>query len=168
MADIQALTPHTKLLSLLYVDENQELLLNMTSILLQAFRRVDDASDATAGVSNAKINHYDIVVLDASSTIMSIEQLIANIRRLNPLQKILVTTNNNSDKDILALYKLEVAVLLKPFDTSAILEKLLFISHDISNTQHLELKIKKLDEELVYERKRVGRFMLNEKKLSQK
>jgi len=168
MAEIKDLVPYTKSLSLLYVDANEELLAGVVKILRQSFNRVDDANDATAGVSNARINSYDIIILDSVSSIMSISQQVKNIKKLNENQKIIVTLKDSSESEIIELYEMEAFVIKKPFNISILLDKILSLSKKISKQKVLEEGNKKLEEELLYERKRIGRFMLNERKLNDK
>ena len=168
MAEIKDLSPSSKSLSLLYVDSNDEILSSLVKILKQSFLRVDDASDATAGISNAKINNYDIIVLDSVSSIMSIAQQVENIKKINPYQEIIVTLKESSQDEIVELYEQDVTIVKKPFAISKLLDKILLLSEKISQTALLKENIKKLDEELLYERKRIGRFMLKERKLEEK
>lgn len=169
MAELKELPPHTKSLSLLYINEDEEYLGTISSLLRKVFARVDDASDATLGLGYLKINSYDIVVVDASSAIMSLSNLINNIINLNETQDIIVTSERGSLEEVVNLHSLEMSALLfKPFKASLLLEKILSIAKKINQQRKfLEPNIEKLQSDLLYERKRIGRFMLNEKKLEE-
>jgi diguanylate cyclase (GGDEF)-like protein len=170
MVNLQELIKYTKKLSLLYIDENQEILLQNTTELRKIFAQVDDASDATIALSYIKLNNYDIVIVDSKSNIMSIRQLVENIRAKNKFQDIIITTSEDDDKKLLALYSLSVNSLLKkPFTMGSLLQDLLHIAERLSlSNQTNSVDIEKLNEDLQYERKRIGRFMLQEKKLNDK
>ena len=72
MATIRELIPYTNTLSLLYIDENQELLTTVVDVLKQSFASVDDASSATAGIGYARLNKYDLMIIDSTSAVMDI------------------------------------------------------------------------------------------------
>jgi diguanylate cyclase (GGDEF)-like protein len=170
MADLKDILPYTKQFSLLYIDEDQETLLKNTTELRKIFASVDDASDATIGLSYIKLNNYDIVIVDSSSSIMSIQQLVENIRQKNKFQDIIITTKEDSQSSLLSLYTLGVnAVIIKPFSLSSLLTKLVDIVEKNSvSCKPSSKELDKLKEDLLYERKRIGRFMLNEKKMQDK
>ncbi len=79
MATIRELIPYTSGLSLLYVDESQEFLMAAVNVLKQAFARVDDAHNATSGIGFAKINKYDLMVIDSSSAILRFNLFLMNV-----------------------------------------------------------------------------------------
>ncbi len=169
MATSRELIPYASGLSLLYIDEHQEFLMSAVEILKQSFFRVDDAHNATAGISFAKLNSYDIIIVDSSSSIMNVMQLVENIKHINKYQTIIVSIENMSDSEIVELYKLDVAIIQKPFSLSVLLDELLDIcSKKIHEREYLKDKVDTLSEDIAYERKRIGRFMVNEKKLSNK
>jgi len=170
MTEIKELLPFTTKMSLLYIDEDQEVLLNTTKLLSKVFARVDDASDAALGIGYAKVNRYDLIIIDSQSVIMSVEQLIKNLKSINKHQNIIVTAKNMEPEKQLEIYDLNINfVIQKPFSASEMLQKILsFASKVTHERQYLVSEVDKLNNDLLYERKRIGRFMLNEKKLSQK
>ena len=170
MADIKDILPHTKKMSLLYVDENQGTLAQNTLYLEKLFSRVDDASDATMGIGFAKLNTYDIIIIDSSSSIMNINQLVKNIRIKNKFQDIIITTQETRDNPLLSLYALNVSsIVQKPFEISSLIDEIIFlVQKKTSITQVSPEDLDKLNQDLLYERKRIGRFMLNEKKMQDK
>jgi diguanylate cyclase (GGDEF)-like protein len=167
MAELKDLLPFTKDLSLLYIDEDEELLSKFSNVLQKIFERVDDASNATIAIGYLKVNTYDIVLVDATSAIMSPTLLVENILKINPNQEILLTTQASTKDELLSLHKLQISTLInKPFKASLLLDKLHSVAKKLQHHRSfLEPKIEKLSADLLYERKRIGRFMLNEKKL---
>lgn len=167
MAELKDLFPITKELSLLYIDENQEFLTSVTTALKKVFLRVDDASNATLGIGYLKVHRYDIVVVDTASSIMDVKNLVNNIRLNSNFQEIILTTKDTSSEHLLSLYNYQTSyVLTKPFKTENFLDSILMLSKKLKYTRNfLQDDINKLNEDLKYERKRIGRSMMIEKKL---
>jgi len=167
MAELKDLIASTKTLSLLYIDENEEFLTNITRVLKKIFLRVDDAIDATLGLGYLKVHKYDIVVIDSNSQIMDTQSLVKNIRLNSKFQNIIITTPTKSKEEILNFYKLNVsAVHQKPFKTTLFLDDILFIAQKLEyNRSFLTDDILKLNEDINSQKRRIGRFMMNEKNL---
>ena len=170
MVTLKDIVPFTKNLSLLYIEENQETLVKNVEELRKVFYRVDDASDATMGIGYIKLNTYDIVLLDSDSTIMNTNQLVKNIRQKNKFQDIVITTKESSNNALLSLYSLHVnAIIQKPFSLNILVDILGALAERIVNSRGSGSNdLEQLKADLLYERKRIGRFMLNEKKLNEK
>lgn len=167
MAELKDLLPLTKELSLLYIDENQEFLTNVTSALKKVFSRVDDANNITLGLGHLKVQRYDIVVVDSTSAIMDVQNIMKNIRLNSNFQEIIITTKDTSSEHLLSLYtQLPSYIFTKPFKTENFLDSILMLAKKLKYTRSfLQDEINKLDEDLKYERKRIGRSMMKEKKL---
>jgi len=167
MAELKELLPITKTMSLLYIDENQEFLTTITTAMKKVFTRVDDASDATLGLGYLKVHEYDLVIIDSSSEIMDANNLIKNIRLHNRFQDIILTTPTKSKDELLSLYALNVTALQrKPFKTASFLNTVLEVTSKLkSDRSSLKNELEKLNSDLLYERKRIGRFMMSEKVL---
>ena len=167
MAELKELVPLTKTLSLLYIDTNEEFLSAITNILKKVFKQVDTAGDATLGLGYLKVNKYDIVVIDSVSDIMDMQSLVQNIRKHNPFQEIIITTPSKSIEDALKFYELNIASLQKkPFKTSEFLDAIFDIASKLKyNRSYLNKEIERLNEQLAVVKKKIGRFMLNEKSL---
>ena len=180
MPELKEILPLTKELSLLYIDEDQYFLSTMTSELKKLFFRVDDANDATMALGYAKLNSYDLIIIDTTSSIMSINQLVKNLQSINQFQNIILTTSETSSDKLLKLYELHLnEVIKKPFDVNSLLNSIHNVSSKLiydrsymkSHIDALEcsqVNFNKLNDDLLYERKRIGRFMLNEKKMGDK
>jgi DNA-binding response OmpR family regulator len=160
MAELKELVPFTNKLSLLYIDEDQELLGNITGLLKKVFYRVDDASDATSGIGYIKVNRYDLIIIDSTSSIMSVNQLIKNIKSINKYQNIIVTAKDTTPDDEVEIYHLGInSVLKKPFNASEILDSILSsVSKLLNDRNYLEPQMNKINDDLLYERKRIGQM----------
>ena len=167
MAELKDLLPVTKALKLLYVDENQDFLMTITNTLKKVFHSVDDANDAMIALGSLKIHKYDLVIIDTASLIMDISSLVKQIRVYNPYQEIILTTPETSTKVLLSFSLLNISALQqKPFKTTDFLEQILNTSLKLQyNRNYLSNQVDKLNKDLLYERKRIGRFMMSEKKL---
>lgn len=181
MLELKETLPLTRELSLLYIDEDQNFLSNIATELKKVFARVDDASDATMAIGYAKLNSYDLIIIDTASSIMSIHQLVKNLQSINQFQNIILTTSETSNEGLLKIYELCLnAVIKKPFDINTLLNTMHTVCEKLIHDReymkpHIDeinkaskLDLDKLSEDLLYERKRIGRFMLNEKKMSDK
>ena len=165
MVELKDIAPFTKELSLLYIDEDQNFLFSITKELNSIFKHVDDANDATLAISYAKLNEYNLIIMDANSTIMSSAQLAKNIG-IKDNDKHLVITYTSFDE---ALLDIPASLYIKkPLSLALLLEKLLPICIKIQKEYSYKKDIAKLNADLLYERKRIGRFMLNEKKIMEK
>lgn len=119
MAELKDLQAIAKNLSLLYIDENQNFLFNITDTLKQAFQRVDDAPDSTIALGHLKVHKYDIVIVDSVSTITNASKLVENIRAENQFQDIIITTPSTDKNELLNLHSLNTQyVIQKPFEIS--------------------------------------------------
>lgn len=170
MAEPQEIHQYAKDLSLLCIDEDATFLFSITEGLFKLFARVDDASDATIGFGFVKLNRYDLILFDANSTVMSAQQFVVNIQKINRFQNLVIMYKQMEANDIIELYRLGVnAVIKKPSNLAVLLNTLDQVLGKIVYERNFFLpKIEALNEVLVYERKRIGRFMLNEKKYTQK
>lgn len=170
MAKLKDLLPYTSKLSLLYIEEDEELLYSVSDVLKNLFVRVDSANDANDGVGYVKFNNYDLIIVDSISTIMSVHQLIDNLKTLQPNTKVIVTVKSFTDEQLVDLYKLGIhSIIKKPFAASNLLDNLLDVTATLHHDRnYLQSEITTLNTELLYERKRIGRLLLSEKKLHDK
>lgn len=178
MADIKDILPFTKKLSLLYIDEDQDFLTSVTTQLSKLFDSVDDANDSTVGMSYAKLNSYDLIIVDSKSSIMNVNQLVKNLKSINKYQDIIITTKETSSDKLVEFYESNPNILIKkPFDIKLLLDSIHTICSKLHNdrsyvdaqaSESSMQELAKLSEELLYERKRIGRFMANEKKMDEK
>jgi len=169
MAKINDLLPYTNSLSLLYMEEDQKLLHSVSDVLKKIFNRVDDADDANIALGFAKFNSYDLVIVDSLSTVISTSELILNLKSIQSNLRFIVTVKNFSDSQLLALYKLGIhAVVKKPFSASVLLDEILAVSSSLHRDRsYLQPDLDKLNSNLISERKKTGRLLVNEKKYSE-
>lgn len=169
MAELKELIKFSDKLSLLYIDEDKEFLQNISEVLSKVFLKFDNASNATEGIGSAKFNNYDLIIVDSMSSAMTTEQFVKNIQSINKYQDIIIVEKNLDELKQLALYKLGVgAIVSKPLKISLLLDAILrIISKVAQERSHTTKEIESLNETILYERKRIGRFMASEKKLQE-
>lgn len=187
MAELQDILPFTKKLSLLYIEDDEQLVDTATAALSKIFARVESSDDGYNGLSHFKINKNDIVIMDCDVPNMSGALLARNIKNAQPDQKIIVTCKEMSQEMLLELINVGVdAFMLKPYKMSELLghiercSKVAFHKHKQeemlarantlkeqheSRIEELLAKDQKSKDELAYERKRLGRLLQKEKAL---
>jgi len=188
MADLQELLPYTKKLSLLYIDTHEEARKAICASLKKIFALVDEAADGYDALSLYKINLYDIVVVDSIVPNMPAMQLIKNIKSFKVGQQIVYTSAAQPEvPELMQLLSLGVhGYLVKPVKLETLLESIaesVQISYHRMQQNELSERLKttkaqhekllddaktgenKIREELLYERKRLGRLMQAKKEL---
>jgi diguanylate cyclase (GGDEF)-like protein len=191
MAQLQDLLPFTKKLSLLYIDSQDAYRSKMGASLQKIFHMVDESKDGYDALNLYKINRHDIVIVDHSIPSMSATQLVKNIRAIRAGQPILYTHPEAPSVDQLMMlfnYGLQ-GVIFKPFSLEQLLESLqesvrvaYQYRQDREQVRNMETVHKqqaarledakkheeKLREDLLYERKRLGRAMQLQKELEKR
>ncbi len=188
MADLRDLLPFTKKLSLLHMDADGSIRKPVAESISKIFSQVDDAETGYEGLNYFKINQHDIVILDANVPNMTNMQMINNIKTAKPQQHIIYTTGKdlNTDEVIMLINAGISAYLKKPYTVEALLDamapsvKIAYQQmqqrellkrtqtvkdqheHVIQTSKECEQKLK---DELLYERKRLGRLMQRSKEL---
>lgn len=188
MADLRDLLPYTKKLSLLQMDSDGNLGRAVAESMGKIFAQVEYAEGGYDGLNLFKINQHDIVILDANVPNLTSMQMIHNIKTAKAEQHIIYTTDKALPTDeLIALVNAGVSALLqKPYTIESLLDAIAPLAnvayrqmqtkelvermqtvkeqheHIIETTQTREQKLK---DELLYERKRLGRLMQRNKEL---
>lgn len=187
MANLQDLLPLTNNLSLLYIDKNDTNRTFMSKSLEKIFKYIDYSEDGYDALNQFRINTHDIIIVDIDVPSSSGIQLIKNIKSHNPNQKIILTTKTILQDDMVELINLGIgSYLVKPFTIDKLLDALdKLVNSFLLKTQNLDLSKKvnlikkehslvlnKLDEQdkksketILYERKRIGKLLANQKVL---
>ncbi|MDX1295291.1 MAG: EAL domain-containing protein [Sulfurimonadaceae bacterium] len=188
MAELQELLPFTKKLSLLFVDPQDELRTPLCGALKKIFSLVDEATDGYDALNQYKINQYDIVIIDGTVPGMTAMQLVKNIKSVKAGQQIIYTVPAQPKPEEMSLL-LNMGLsgfIVKPYNVESLLDTLsesvqvsynrmqqqeLIDRYKTTKGQHEKLledaKVteQKLKDELMYERKRLGRLMQSQKEL---
>jgi diguanylate cyclase (GGDEF)-like protein len=188
MAELQDLLPFTKKLSLLFVDTQDTFRSPLCASLSKIFSLVDEATDGYDALSLYKINQYDIVIVDSIVPNMPAMQLIKNIKSTKVGQQIIYTVPAQPEADVMMglMHAGIQGCLVKPYSLESLLGTIaesVQVSYQrmqqvelierlkTTKSQHEKLledakvSSQKLKDELLYERKRLGRLMQTQKEL---
>ncbi|WP_419769457.1 MAG: response regulator [Candidatus Marinarcus sp.] len=125
MTDLIKLKDATQNLSILFVEDEIELLNQSVLFLEKLFLKVDKATNGIEALELYKTNNYDIVITDIQMPKMDGFELIEHIKTLNTQQKIIIVTAYTDEKYITKMNALDVlGYIHKPLDFHEILLKL--------------------------------------------
>lgn len=185
MAELQDLLPYTSKLRLIYIESDVALRDKVTPFLQKVFIHVDTANDGYEGLNYYKVNHHEIVLMNNDVPNMKGELLLTNIKTFYPEQKVIITGKAFEKEELLAYVKGGVEnILNKPFVLSELLDAILSAAMGIyQKSQYqdavarikalkekqsvvyneMDAKEQKLNEQIAYERKRIGRLLQQQK-----
>ena len=190
MAELQELLPNSKKLSVLIIDPDDTLRMQLAMELQKVYHMVDDAATAYDGLGFCKINRYDIVITDDSLERMSTPLLVQNILNIRKDQHIVLLSSTLDPELLTSLINMSLsAIVPKPLDFEQLYTQLLRINEEVYNYNQMltqlgfakkikaeqkELlqseaqKREKLIQELAYERKRIGKLMAENAQLAKR
>jgi len=161
MINSKELLEYTKNLSILFVEDHDELRISTDSILKNFFNVVTTAANGQEALKNyreyAQENDgrcYDIVLTDIKMPKMDGVELTKNIYLINPSQALIVLSAFDESKYLLPLINLGIEQFLKkPLDFQELLKTLLKTSKKVTNnTPSNTTNIIQLDESFTYDR----------------
>ncbi|MEW5832789.1 MAG: response regulator [Campylobacterota bacterium] len=110
---------------LLLVEDDPLLQKQLQSFLQRFFKTIDIASDGVEAIMLYQSAPYDLVVTDLAMPVMSGTELAANIRELNPQQRIVVVSGNSESERLLQLINIGIdAFIVKPLKMNEVLMQL--------------------------------------------
>ncbi|MDF1879997.1 response regulator [Sulfurimonas sp. MAG313] len=132
--DAKALKEITSELSLLYVEDDEPLRGETAKLFSHLFQDVDLAENGKVALDMYKDKDYDLVVTDIDMPIMDGLKLCQEIRTINPLQSIIVTSAHDDSSYLLELIDIGIdKFILKPLDMQKFLFTLSFVCGNIKN-----------------------------------
>lgn len=161
MINSKELLEYTQNLSILFVEDHEELRISTEAILKNFFTKVDCVEDGQIALkryldytqeNDGKF--YDIVLTDIKMPNMDGVELTEHIYAINPSQPIIVLSAYDESKYLLPLINLGIEQFLKkPLDFQELLKVLLKTSKKItSKVQNQVNSVIKLSESFVYDR----------------
>ncbi|NOR57242.1 MAG: EAL domain-containing protein [Sulfurimonas sp.] len=124
---IENLNKYAKKMSVLYVEDNEEVRASTSLMLQRTFGNVLEASDGLEGLQRYKCNSYviDLVVTDINMPNMNGIEMIKEIKKIDHTQQVLVVSAYGESEYFIQTIKLGIdGYLLKPTVTEQFLEAL--------------------------------------------
>lgn len=138
MLDYILLEKYGKKISVLFVEDDDNLRKEMGFLLGDIFENVDISMDGDKGFQKyndyykENLSYYDLIITDIQMPNMNGINLIKNIYKLNPKQKVLVLSAHNESDYLLELVNIGIAqFILKPVDYDSFLEIIFKVSQNI-------------------------------------
>lgn len=128
-----------KEISILYVEDDEHLLKEMSRLLKDIFYKVDIACDGEEAFLKYMSceSHYDLIVTDIKMPNMDGIELIKNIYNVNNNQKIIVLSAHSEQHYLLELVNMGICkFILKPIDYDDFLETIFKLSFEIYNKKY--------------------------------
>lgn len=163
---------NTKNLSILFVEDNDEMRENTAEILKKFFKRIDtshngeDAIEKYIEYNEENSKYYDIVLSDIQMPILNGIELTTHIYSMNPSQTIIILSAFDNPEYLLSLINLGVDQFIKkPIDYQELLRAFANVSKKINNKPPLinqESSKVKLSDEFTYDRDNNSLTNINE------
>jgi len=131
MLSSKEILKHTKKLSILFVEDHDELRENTTEILKNFFQEIDCASDGKIALEKYKEYHrenskyYDLVLSDIQMPNLNGVELTSKLYELNPSQLLIILSAHDDTKYLMPLINLGIEQFIKkPIDYQELLRAL--------------------------------------------
>ncbi|MEA3369932.1 MAG: response regulator transcription factor [Campylobacterota bacterium] len=142
MINSKELLNYTKELSILFVEDQDDLRISTTEVLKNFFKIVENAEDGNDAInkynSYARENsgkYYDIVLTDLAMPKVNGLELTQSVYKINPKQSLIVLSAHDESKFLLPLINLGIEQFIKkPLDFQELLQALLNTSKKIINS----------------------------------
>jgi len=144
--DFTKLLQYTTILKVLYVEDDEDLLNETSEIFEDYFHTVITASNGKEGIELYKKHYelnepFDLVITDLTMPIMSGEELIDAINKINSEQTILVMSAHNENNEIIRLIQKGISnFLLKPVSGDLMFKVLFRVVKSIFAQKRLLIK----------------------------
>ena len=169
--DYEKVSEYTKKLSVLYVEDDIDLLEETAGFLEDLFNRVDTAKNGLVAFNkyneyyDRESKYYDIIITDINMPVMGGMDLIRDIHSLNKIQPVIVVSAYSEATKLIQMIQSGVSnFLLKPINPEELMTMLYKMSKDIVNERdvkkykadledlnaNLENRVIDLSEEVLY------------------
>lgn len=141
MYTAKQLIVYTKKLNVLYVEDDDKLREEMSSLFKLFFKEIDTACDGVEGLEKYNNSSFDIVITDINMPHMNGIEMITHIKEINPEQKIVAVSAHNESDILIQLIKAGISsFILKPILQNEVINTLYPVSRD-AYTQVLNLEL---------------------------
>lgn len=147
----KTLLDYTKNLSILFVEDHDELREGTTEILKSFFKVVESVDNGDKALKqyiqykNTTSHYYDIILTDIQMPKLDGIELIKSIYKLNPSQAIIVLSAFDEAKYLIPLINIGVEQFIKkPIDYQELLKVLLDVSKNIYENKSTLIEVSKI------------------------
>ncbi len=117
MSNLKELRQYTKDLSVLYVEDNLQLLKQVSMFLEKLFKTVYTATDGSEGLDSYKQHHQDIILTDLTMPNMDGYTMIKKLKEINNQINIVIISAHSDSENLLEAMHIGVCDFLpKPID----------------------------------------------------
>jgi DNA-binding response OmpR family regulator len=138
----------TRDLSVLFVEDHEDIKESTVEILEHYFKIVDTANDGGEGLNryndfyNSNGCNYDLVITDIEMPVLNGVQLVTKIREKNEQQQIIVLSAHDESHYLLKLINLGISQFItKPIEIRSLLESFYKIGKKIEETNNKKIYI---------------------------
>ncbi|MBT5491928.1 response regulator [bacterium] len=125
--------------SILIVEDEVEMLEELKDIFSIFFKNVDIAKNGKEGLLKFQERKYDIVLTDITMPEMDGIEMISNIFKIKPSQKIIVLSAHDESNKLIPLINLGIEkFILKPLEQDKLMQKILEVLNDLDQEIELE------------------------------
>lgn len=157
MSDIVEIQKKTKMLNLLYVEDDLSSREQLSMILNIFFAKVTVAEDGLSGWELYQKESFDLVITDINMPKMNGIELLKKIRLSNPFQKVIIVSAHDSGEYLLSAIRLGVNnFIIKPVEMEQFEGAISSVSTEIHNAklksyyqQELESEVTRKTEEIM-------------------
>jgi len=144
MLNSKELLNYTKDLSVLFVEDHEDLRENVTEILSTFFNKVDNAINGEDALKKYKDyyddndkKYYDIIISDIRMPRLNGVELVESVYNINPDQNIIIVSAHDDSKYLLPLINLGIEQFIKkPLDYQDLLKALLNTAKSVILSQN--------------------------------
>jgi len=143
--DLTSVTFYTKTLSILYVEDDEDIREAMTETLSLFFPKIETAKNGREGADKYKAYHdreqhyYDIVITDIKMPVCDGIAMSQEILQIQPYQEIIVLSAHSDSDTLIEMINLGIShFLLKPVMEEQLLDTLYKVAHRIAITKEKE------------------------------
>ena len=142
MAEIKELIKIASSLSLLYVEDEENIAKTAINYFSKIFNKVTYAENGKKGLETYKQDNFDIVITDINMPEMNGLELARKIKEVNEKQNIIFITAYSEDRILLESIKIGIeGYLIKPIDFKKVNELLYKICMNIRNSNEKDINI---------------------------
>jgi len=141
MYDFKQIYEYSKDLTVLYVEDDKDLLEETCDLLEDFFASVTAAFDGQDGLEKYKEQKFDLVITDINMPRMDGRALVKEIKQINKEQPIIIVSAYNESGRLVDLIQLGISnFVMKPIEMDQFLSMLYITCKNISNQKIIDAR----------------------------